>query len=89
MAYKLQLPKSYKVHPIFPTVKLTKATDDEWERLVPRVILKVWDPDTGEFVQITGWEQEEGIRLSPEIFNDIPWRLIPESYPNQTTTPWH
>ena len=32
MAYKLRLPKMYKVHPIFPAVKLSKAKDDEWEQ---------------------------------------------------------
>ena len=35
MVYKLRLPKTYKVHPIFPAVKLTKAKDDEWERPIP------------------------------------------------------
>ena len=50
MAYKLRLLKSYKVHPIFPAVKLTKAQDNEWEQPIPKVTLKVRDPDTGEFV---------------------------------------
>ena len=89
MAYKLWLPKMYKVHPIFPAIKLTKAKDDEWERPVPKVTLKVWDPATGEFVWTTEQEQVEGIWLSPETFNEISWRLNPETYPNQTTTPWH
>ena len=50
MVYKLQLLKTYKVHPIFLAVKLTKAKDNEWERPVPKVTLKVQDPATGEFV---------------------------------------
>ena len=51
MVYKLRLPKMYKVHPIFPAVKLSKAKDDEWERPIPQVTLKVRDPTTGEFVR--------------------------------------
>ena len=35
MAYKLQLPKTFKVHPIFPAIKLTKAKDNEWEIPIP------------------------------------------------------
>ena len=61
MVYKLRLPKMYKVHPIFPAIKLTKAKDNEWEQPIPRVTLKVWDPAAGEFVRTTEWEQVEGI----------------------------
>ena len=89
MVYKLRLPKLYKVHLIFPAVKLTKAKDDEWERPIPKVILKVRDPDTGEFLRTTEREQVEGIRLSPETFHQISWQLNPKTYPNQFTTPWH
>ena len=41
MAYKLKLPSTYKVHPVFPAVKLTKAKDDEWKRPLPKIKLKV------------------------------------------------
>ena len=61
MAYKLL--KMYKVHPIFPTVKLTKAKDDKWEWLIPWVTLKVWDPTTGKFVQTTERTSIEGIKI--------------------------
>ena len=89
MAYKLRLPKTYKVHPIFPAVKLTKAQDDEWERPIPRVTLKVRDPTTREFVRTMERKSIEGIKISSDIFNEIPWQLNPESYLNQTTMPWH
>ena len=79
----------YKVHLIFPTVKLTKAQDDEWERPIPRVTLKEWDLATGEFIWSMEWKSIEGIIISPNIFNEIPWWLNPESYLNQTMTPWH
>ena len=45
--------KTYKVYPIFPAIKLTKAQDDEWERPIPQVTLKIWDPTTGEFIRTT------------------------------------
>ena len=89
MVYKLWLPKMYKVHPIFPAVKLTKAQDDEWERPIPWVTLKVQDPTTGEFIWTMEQKSIEGIKISPDIFNEIPWRLNPESYLNQTMMPWH
>ena len=89
MVYKLQLPKMYKVHPIFPAVKLTKAKDNKWERPVFQVTLKVWDPATGEFVRSMKWKSVKGIKISPDIFNKILWWLNPESYPDQTTMPWH
>ena len=39
MAYKLKLLSMYKVHPVFPAVKLTKAKDDEWKRPLPKIKL--------------------------------------------------
>ena len=49
MAYKLCLPKTYKVHPVFLAIKLMKANEDEWKQLIPKITLKVRDPDTREF----------------------------------------
>ena len=73
MVYKLQLHKTYKIHPMFPAVKLTKAKDNKWERLTPQVMLKVWNPATGEFIQMTEQKDIRGIKVLSDIFNKIPW----------------
>ena len=53
LAYELKLPRSYRIHPVFPAVKLSKAHQDEWDRPRPKVTLKVRDPTTGEFINKT------------------------------------
>ena len=86
MAYKLKLPSTYKVHPVFPAVKLTKAKDDEWKRPLPKIKLKVRDPETGEFINSTELAPEGAIRMSEEDFENLPWRLNPDAYPQARTT---
>lgn len=49
-SYELKLPASYKVHLVFLVVKLSLVQPDEWECPHPCVILKVWDPVTGELI---------------------------------------
>lgn len=88
MVYELVLPSSYKVHPMFPMVKLAKAVEDKWKRLILKIKLKVWDPATGEFINSMEKEDPKGIKLDPETFATIRWRLNPDQYPNAYTTPW-
>ena len=88
MAYKLVLPSSYKVHPVFPMVKLAKAMEDEWKRPILKIKLKVWDPATGEFINLMEKEDPKGIKLDPEMFTTIRWRLNLDQYPNTYTTSW-
>ena len=86
MAYKLKLPSTYKVHPVFPAVKLTKTKDDEWKRPLPKIKLKVRDPETGEFINSTELAPEGTIRMSEEDFENLPWRLNPDVHPQARTT---
>ena len=44
---------------------------------------------TGEFIRTTERKSIKGIKVSPDIFNKIPWQLHLELYLNQTMTPWH
>ena len=89
MAYKLKLPSAYKVHPVFPAVKLTKAKDDEWKRPLPKIKLKVRDPETREFINLMETTTPNGvIQMSQEDFESIPWRLNPDAHPQARTTPY-
>ena len=88
MAYKLKLPSTYKVHPVFPIVKLTKVRDDEWERPLPQIKLKVRDPETGEFINSLETAPKGTIQMSQEDFESIPWRLNPDVHPQARTTPY-
>ena len=74
LSYELKLPRSFKVHPVFPAVKLSKAKDDEWNRPKPKVVLKVRDPSTGEFIN--------HFHISSDDFDSIPWRPHPDLFPN-------
>lgn len=47
LAYRLQLPKSFKIHPVISVSRLERAKPDEWDRPRPRVTLKVTDLQTG------------------------------------------
>ena len=88
MAYKLKLLSSYKTHPVFPAVKLSRAKDDEWKQLLPRIKLKVWDPETGEFINSMETAPEGTIQMSQEDFEGLPWRLNPDAHPQVHTTPY-
>ena len=88
MAYKLKLPSTYKVHPVFPAVKLTKAKDGEWKHPLPKIKLKVRDPETGEFINSMETAPDRAIQMSQEDFESIPWRLNPDAHPQARTTPY-
>ena len=88
MAYKLKLLSTYKVHPVFPAVKLTKAKDDEWKHPLPKIKLKVRDPETGEFINSMETAPEGTIQMSQEDFESLPWRLNPDTHPQARTTPY-
>ena len=81
MVYKLKLPSLYKVHPIFPAVKLLKAKDNKWGRLLPIIKLKVQDPETGEFINSMDTAPNGTIQMSQEDFESLPWRLNPDVHP--------
>ena len=88
MAYKLKLPSLYKTHPVFPAVKLSRAKDDEWKRLLPRIKLKVQDPETREFINSMETAPEGTIQMSQEDFEGLLWRLNPDVHLQVRTTPY-
>jgi hypothetical protein len=75
LAYRLQLPKTFKIHPVLPAARLEKVRPDEWERPQPKVTLKVRDPTTNEFVNFAASRLVH--KLTQEQFDTIPFRLLP------------
>ena len=88
MAYKLKLPSLYKVHPVFPAVKLSLAKDDKWKCPLPKIKLKVQDTKTREFINSMETAPEGAIQMSQEDFESLPWRLNPDVHPQACTTPY-
>ena len=58
LTYELKLPWTCQIHLVFPMVKLSKAKVDEWEWPRPKVLLKVRDLATGEFIN---WIQHHAL----------------------------
>jgi len=77
LAYKLKLPRLFKIHPVISASCLKPTKSDEWQQPRPRVMLKVHDPETGEMVNRV--ENARSLfRVSPEDITLIAFCSVPE-----------